>query len=229
MILNDMIGVIIQARMGSTRLPGKVLLQIAGRPLLEHVIGRLDNIQNKVQVVIATSTEKQDDVIANYCDSHFISFFRGSKKDVLGRYYECSKKYEFNHIVRLTADNPFTDILELECLINSHIEEDNDYTHSFGGLPIGVGAEIFSFNALEKSFYEGHEPNHREHVNEYIQEHPDIFKIGELKVPESKNYPSLRLTVDTKEDYLNACHIAEKHLGGWVSTEEAINICLHSV
>ena len=123
----------------------------------------------------------------------------------------------------------FTDIDELDRLIELHISEENDYTHSFGYLPLGVGAEVFTYNALERSFHEGQSPNHREHVNEYIQENPDKFIIGQLKISKDKTCPDLRLTVDTEEDYQRACHIAEHAHGDWLTTAEAIDLCLHSV
>ncbi len=225
--VND-IGIIIQARMGSTRLPGKVLKLINGQPLLSHVLNRLSSLKNSVDIVIATSIEPSDDVILDYCNKYNVSCFRGSETDVLSRYYDCAKKNKFNHIVRLTADNPFTDIEELEHLIDVHLREKNDYTHSFGDLPIGVGAEIFTFNALESSHFEGHDENHREHVNEYIQERPNIFKIYQLDIPNEKKCSKLRLTVDTEDDYKKACFIAEKTGNGLVGTEEAIKICLRS-
>jgi len=221
------IGIIIQARMGSTRLPGKVMKLIAGMPLLEHVIKRLEGLNSNVEIVIATSLESQDDVIQHYCRDNDINCFRGDEEDVLSRYYEAAKKYNFKHIVRLTADNPFTDIEELDRLIRLHVNDSNDYTHSFGDLPIGVGAEIFSFDALGKSHFEGYEYHHREHVNEYIQERPNIFKIKKLDITKNKICSELRLTVDTEDDYRNACFIAEKTSGRLVTTEEVIKICLH--
>jgi spore coat polysaccharide biosynthesis protein SpsF len=125
--------------------------------------------------------------------------------------------------VRLTADNPFTDVEELDRLIDRHLAENNDYTHSFGVLPLGVGAEIFTRAALEQSSRDGHAPNHREHVNEYVQENPHIFRIGKLDVAANKNHPEISLTVDTEEDYLRACRIAGRSPGRWISTLEALD------
>jgi spore coat polysaccharide biosynthesis protein SpsF len=128
-------------------------------------------------------------------------------------------------VVRLTADNPFTDIEELDRLIDMHVREGNDYTHSFGVMPIGVGAEIFSRAALERSDREGHAPHHREHVNEYVQEHPELFRTGHLAVAATKARPDLSMTVDTEDDYARACHIAEAASGTWITTIEAIAVC----
>lgn len=211
--------------MGSTRLPGKVLLPIARRPLLAHVLGRLAELQHSAQVVVATSTETVDDVIEAFCSDTGVACFRGSETDVLARYRECALAYGFDPVVRLTADNPFTDVVELDRLIRLHPGAGNDYTHSFGMMPQGVGAEIFSFAALERSYREGHAPNHREHVNEYIQENPALFRIGQLDVPVAKRHPQLRLTVDTEEDYQRACRIADLAEGRWLYTEEAIALC----
>jgi len=219
------VGVIIQARMGSTRLPGKVLKPIAGKVLLDHVLSRLSLLAYPVEVVVATSRLPQDDAIAQHCESRGVTVFRGSETDVLERYYRCACENGFEDVVRLTADNPFTDMEELQRLIEQHLAQHNDYTHSFGSMPLGVGAEIFTFAALKKSVLEGHAHNHHEHVNEYIQENPDIFKIGVLEVPAAKCRPDLRLTVDTEDDYQRACAIARFAPDRWVGTEEAIQLC----
>lgn len=214
--------------MGSTRLPGKVLKPIAGKALLDHVVGRLHMLKYPVKVVVATSDLPLDSAIVHFCQSKDVEFFQGSESDVLDRYYQCARHHSFTDVVRLTADNPFTDIDELQRLIEQHLAQRNDYTHSFGSMPLGVGAEIFTFSALEKSAQEGHAANHREHVNEYIQENPNVFRIGSLEVSASKKQPDLRLTVDTPEDYLRACSIAEHAPGRWISSEEAIKLCSHS-
>lgn len=214
--------------MGSTRLPGKVLKPIAGKVLLDHVLGRLSLLAYPLKVVVATSDLPQDDAIAQHCLSRGVAVFRGNETDVLDRYDQCARENGFEHIVRLTADNPFTDMEELQRLIEQHLIQHNDYTHSFGSMPLGVGAEIFTFAALERSAQEGHAPNHREHVNEYILENPILFRIGVLEVAEAKKCPDLRLTVDTEDDYRHACAIAAHATDHWLRTEEAIQLCLHS-
>lgn len=214
--------------MGSTRLPGKVLRPIAGKLLLDHVLDRLSLLAYPVSVVVATSDLPQDDAIAQYCQSRGATTFRGSETDVLNRYYQCAKEHSFEHVVRLTADNPFTDMEELQRLIELHLAQHNDYTHSFGSMPLGIGAEIFTFAALERSAQEGRAPNHREHVNEYIQEHPDNFRVGMLEIPAAKRCPDLRLTVDTEDDYQRACAVAGRACDRWIGTEEAIQACSRS-
>lgn len=219
------VGVVIQARMGSTRLPGKVLRLIGERPLLGHVIDRSALIAHPVKVVVATSVEMRDQSIADWCAANAVDCFRGSEQDVLDRYWQCAYQYGFDHIVRLTADNPFTDVEELDRLLEFHLRGDYDYSHSFGQMPLGVGGEIFSRAALERSHIEGHAWNHREHVNEFIEEHPQSFNIGRLQVPASKCAPSLRMTVDTLEDWQRASWLVEVTGGRKVGTEEAIRLC----
>ena len=219
------LGIVIQARMGSARLPGKVMLPIGGRPLLDHVVGRLSLLNNKAITVVATGTGIQNDVIVEHCRALGVQSFRGSEHDVLDRYVTCAQTYGLDHVVRLTADNPFTDIEELDRLIDLHLHEGNDYTHSFGVMPIGVGAEIFTYSALAKSGREARDANHREHVNEYVQENSHIFRIGHLDVPPEKRRPEISLTVDTKEDYLRACRVADRAGSRWSTTMESIAAC----
>jgi spore coat polysaccharide biosynthesis protein SpsF len=219
------IGTIIQTRMGSSRLPGKILQPIAGKPLLDHILGRLTGLRHGVHIVVATSEQRRDDVVASFCAERAVDCFRGSEDDVLGRYYKCARARGFEQVVRLTADNPFTDIAELDRLIQFHLEHGYDYSCSSESLPIGVGAEIFTFAALERSFREGNAQHYREHVNEYVLEHPELFRIGRLSVPKNKHRPDVRLTVDTQEDLDRARFVAAGATGSWITTEEAIALC----
>lgn len=218
------IGIIIQARLGSKRLPGKVLKPIGDKTLLEYIMYRLQRLTTQAQIVIATSEEKKDDTLAAFCKERGYICFRGSEENVLERYYLCAKQYKFDHIVRLTADNPFVDVEELDRLIDCHIENSADYTKSFDALPCGVGAEIFTFAALEQDYMESSQPNHFEHVNEYIWENPQKFKIVDMHTAKEKSRPEIRLTVDTEEDYQRACYIAGCSSNEYISTEEAINL-----
>lgn len=220
-----MTGIIIQARTGSTRLPGKILKVINDRTLLDHIIDRLKELEEKAVVVIATSTLPGDDAVEQFCKEKGVLCFRGSESNVLSRYYECAKEHGFSHIVRLTADNPFVDVTEVDRLIAYHKECGNEFTESFSQLPIGVGAEIFSFSALEEDMKKASMPHHFEHVDEYILENMDKFKTGTLQVPESKCMPEVRLTVDTQEDYEKACYIAAHCKTGLATTEEAVFLC----
>jgi spore coat polysaccharide biosynthesis protein SpsF len=146
----------------------------------------------------------------------------------LDRYLQCARICGFEHIVRLTADNPFTDVPELERLVQLHFHGGFDYTHSFGFLPVGVGAEVITWPALLRSHVEGLLSHHREHVNEYIQENPGLFKIGVLNVPPDKWAPHLRLTIDTEEDWRRADALVSETHGPWLTTQEAIRLCSSS-
>lgn len=218
-------GIILQARIGSSRLPGKILKPLGSKLMLEHIIYRVSFIRHSVQLVLATSILSRDDVLASFCQSHFVNCFRGNEHDVLERYYQCAQQYEFDHVIRLTSDNPFVDIEELDRLIDLHFKRDADYSHSFNVLPVGSGAEIFTFETLKRSFTDGIKPNHREHVNEYIQENPALFHIETLQAIPSKNRKDIRLTVDTEKDYQKACFIVKHSKSDYITTEEAIDLC----
>lgn len=223
------IGIIIQARMGSNRLPDKVLKKIGNKNLLEHILFRLSKLKQPTKIVIATTTLEKDNVIKQFCEKNNINIFRGSESNVLERYYLCAKENHFEHIIRLTGDNPFIDIEELDNLINLHLNTKVDYSHSSGYLPKGTGAEIFTFEALEQSYILGIKSNHKEHVNEYIQENNEKFSISELKVNEEKNRPEISLTVDTQDDYNKACFIVENSKNEYIEIQEAIKLCLQYV
>ena len=223
------IGIIIQARMGSTRLPGKVLKKIGDKNLLEHILYRLSKLKREVKVVIATSDLSKDNELERFCLNNKTLCFRGSEQNVLQRYYLCAKENNFSHIVRLTGDNPFVDIEELDNLIDLHINSHSDYSRSFSVLPKGVGGEIFTFSALELSYKHGKKDNHLEHVNEYIEENEDQFTVSELEVFKEKNRPEISLTVDTAEDYKKACYIVNHSAEEYITTQEAIKLCLQFV
>ncbi|HEY8119606.1 MAG TPA: NTP transferase domain-containing protein [Methylophilaceae bacterium] len=225
-LIKDNVGIILQARMGSSRLPGKVLLPFGNTTLLGWIISRIKNLPWKL--VVATSSETRDDAIAEYCAEQGVECFRGSEQDVLDRYYQCAKTFAFEHAVRLTADNPFPDTDELARLIRYHIEGRYDYSHNIGKLPVGVGAEIFSMKELETSWKDGQKPHHREHVNEYILEQSESFKIGYLEPLADRQSPALAFTIDTDADYqrIHACATKIEHTP--ITTEDLINQCTSS-
>lgn len=221
-----MIGIIIQARMGSSRLPGKILKKIGQKTLLEHIFYRLLFLRHNARIVLATSNLPQDDVVEEFCLSRGITCFRGSELNVLERYFFCARRFGFKHIVRLTADNPFIDVEELDRLIELHLNVESDYAHSFQALPIGVGSEIFTFQALEISHRFSDKPHHFEHVDEYILDNPSKFQIALLEVSQEKSRNDIRLTVDTEEDYRRACYIVENSKDEYITTQEAIELCM---
>ena len=218
-----MIGAIIQARMGSNRLPGKILKQIGGKPLLEHILYRMSFLQHAAGIVVATTENPLDDPVEEFCRRNEVSFFRGSEENVLQRYCLAARAGGFSHVVRLTGDNPFVDIAELDRLIDLHLSANADYSSCVEGLPVGVGAEIFTFAALQDSLEHASAPHHFEHVNEYLLENKDRFRIACLEIPAAKR-SSARLTVDTEGDYRRACFIAAHAVTDPVSCAEAVEL-----
>jgi spore coat polysaccharide biosynthesis protein SpsF len=215
--------------MSSTRLPGKVLMNLDGKPMLACILSRLAKLKGVATIVVATSDSSADKIIEKFCNCNSVLCYRASEHNVLERYYLCAKHYNFNHVVRLTADNPFLDIQELERLIGFHLENTSDYTHSFSSLPVGVGAEIFTRASLFKAYSEAKKIHHLEHVNEYFIENPDVFKTMTTQVYGKKNRPDVRLTVDTEEDYKKICFIVEESGTELVGTEQAIELCTQFV
>lgn len=213
-VVKTQIGIVLQARMGSTRLPGKVLMPLGDTTILGWIVRRLRDLP--WPLVIATSDQMQDNAIAHQCEQIGVQCFRGNEQDVLDRFYQCAVACRFEHVIRLTGDNPCPDIEVLQQLVALHLSSIADYTHSIGELPIGVGAEIFKFETLEDSWREGHAVHHREHVNEFLLEQPSRFRIVKLAVPASKHAPYLRLTIDSQEDY--------QRIAGYLSDEVDVNI-----
>jgi spore coat polysaccharide biosynthesis protein SpsF len=220
------VGIILQARMGSSRLPGKVLKPFFHTTLLGWILDRLAALP--WSVVTATSHDIRDDPIERFCKLRGALCFRGDELDVLDRYYRCAKFFGFDHVVRLTGDNPFPDISILRKLIKLHISKMADYTYSFGVLPIGVGAEIFSLEALERSWLEGCEVHHREHVNEFILENQRMFRVETLHIPAKLHCSKLKLTIDTLEDYERILNYFATPPGIQVGTRELIEQCSSS-
>lgn len=196
-------GIIIQARMTSTRLPGKVMLELCGRPVLKQLIERLKHAENQIPIIIATTDNETDNVIADFAVKELLGLFRGSEEDVLSRYYLAAKNYDLDTVVRITSDCPLYDPFVLDEMLELfRHEKDLDYlsnTLNNRTYPRGLDTEIFTFGALEKSYYEAKDADCREHVTPYIYRNMDKFKLKEYLSHE--NHSELRWTLDTKEDY----------------------------
>ena len=194
---------IVQARMGSTRFPGKVLKKIKNKPLIDYVIGRLKLSRSIDQIIIATSIKSQDDLIVNYAKEKGIKFFRGSEEDVLSRYYNAAKENNADVIVRITSDCPLIDPDIIDDLIANHIKNKADYTANIikRTYPRGFDVEVFSIKSLIKSFDEADKKYYREHVTPYIREHPEKFKLYNIEAGNKLRRPEIRITVDTIEDF----------------------------
>lgn len=203
--------------MQSTRLPGKSVLPLAGKPLLYHVIERAQAIQNITNVVVAIPDDDENDrlaVIAKQCNANV---FRGSLHNVLERYYLAYRQYEGSYIVRITADNPFTDSFFASVALEEAMRTHADLC-AIKNLPLGTGVEVIASTALEAAYVNSTKPYHFEHVTPYIKENPDRFKLHYFDVAYTNPFPSLRLTVDTREDYILAQAIYDALYKGSVFT-----------
>jgi spore coat polysaccharide biosynthesis protein SpsF len=191
---------IIQARMGSTRLPGKVLADIHGHPMLWHVLERLKNTQTLDEIVVATSVERADDVIVAFCRNHQFACFRGSEMDVLDRYYQAALKYGADVIVRITSDCPLIDPGVTDKTVKAFLEQQPDYASNSlqRSYPRGLDTEVIACPALERAWRNACIPYQRVHVTPYIYENPSEFKI--VSVAGERDYSAHRWTVDTAED-----------------------------
>lgn len=197
------VAAIIQARYGSTRLPGKVLKKLAGQPMLAHVVNRVKPAETINDVIVATTKLPADDGIVQLCRERGWSCFRGSEADVLDRYYRAAFEYQAPIIVRITADCPLIDPRVTDSAVKAHLNSGADYTslNNKSGFPRGLDTEVFSFEALEKAHREARQDYEREHVTPYIYKHPDTFKIQSVRATGKLKRPDLRLTVDTEEDF----------------------------
>ncbi len=188
---------VIQARMGSKRLPGKVLAKLNGKPLLLFLLERLKFSRRVDKFLVATSTLPEDDPIVDLLRDNGYQVFRGHHLDVLDRIYKASSLYGADFVVRITADNPLTDIGYMDEAVLIAVLSKADYV-GIVGLPIGMACEVVSFRALKEAYLEAKAPYQREHVTPYINENPDRFKVVYIKAEEGLK--ELRLTVDYPED-----------------------------
>jgi spore coat polysaccharide biosynthesis protein SpsF len=203
--------IIIQARMGSTRLPGKVLKQLGHSTVLDYVVTRCRAVKKASEVIVATSTLPQDDLLVEWCKQKGILFFRGSQDDVLSRYYECAKHYQPDYIIRVTSDCPFIDYELIDQFIGQMEISPVDNVLLEGELPRGLASEIFAFSAIEYMNQHGKELRHREHVTYYAYEHPKEFRSTVIQINPTLRHPEFRITLDTEEDYAMLKCIADSY------------------
>jgi len=210
--MNKRVVAIVQARMGSTRLPGKVLKKILGKPLVEYLIERINSSQMINDLVIATTTNRCDDAIVDYCRTHHIKYYRGSEEDVLSRYMEAAESYKAEVIVRICSDSPLVDPLLIDELVREFLLKypSCDYLSNTikQTYPLGMNIEVFSFESLQKTYKNAKSQYEKEHVTPYIYYNPHQFKICEKHY--QHDLSMLRLTVDVAEDFELVKTILEK-------------------
>lgn len=193
--------IVVSARMASSRCPGKALAPLAGRPLLEVLLDRMAAVRGVDGVVLATSVKADNDPLVEVARSAGFEAFRGDEDDVLRRHVDCARALGADHVVRVTGDNPLTDVETIELLVARHGREGADYTYVPGdALLMGILSEVISRPALERSWERG-EPRHRsELMTLYIKEHPQEFRVVTAELPGGLYRPEYRLTVDEPED-----------------------------
>jgi spore coat polysaccharide biosynthesis protein SpsF len=191
---------VVQARMGSSRLPGKVMKDLSGEPMLARVVKRVSRAATLNKVVIATSAEPGDQVIADFCDAHSVAVFRGSELDVLDRYYQAARAHAADVIVRITSDCPLIEPRVLDRVVSEFQNSRPDYASNtlVRTYPRGLDVEVVSITGLERAWHEASKPYQRVHVMPYFYENPTLFRC--LNVSSEQNYSEYRWTVDTPED-----------------------------
>jgi len=196
---------IVQARLTSNRLPAKIFLPGAGKSLIDHLIERLNFSKKITKVIIATPKVKDH----NYFKDHFIkkiNIFYGSELDVLERYYFCAKKYKSEIIIRITSDCPLMDHRIIDKMIFLFLKNKCDYLSNVHPpcFPDGFDIEIFTFEALEKAYFQAKKKFEREHVTPFIWDNQNLFKINNYTLDKIENnlYEKYRLTLDYLEDFI---------------------------
>jgi spore coat polysaccharide biosynthesis protein SpsF (cytidylyltransferase family) len=191
---------IIQARLGSTRLPGKVLLDLEGRTVLEHVVRRVKSSKHVDDVIVATTINMDDLEIVKLCTNLGIRVYCGSEDDVLDRYYQTARRFKADHIVRITSDCPLIDPVVIDEVIKLHFLDEADYSTNTikETYPDGEDVEVFTFEALKQTWKNANLASEREHVTPYLRKNP-AFKIASLE--SKKDLSNKRWTLDNPEDY----------------------------
>lgn len=175
-------------------------MKLGDRCILEILLERLKKSKKLDDIIVATTIKKEDNAIVELCNSLGVNVFRGSEKDVLDRFYNASKFYSGDVIVRITGDNPLTSIELIDKQVEYLLKNNFDYV-STKNIILGLSSEVFTFDALEKAWKNAKEKYQREHVTPYIYENPNLFKVFYLEPPEYLKREGIRLTIDTIKDF----------------------------
>jgi len=195
--------IITQARMSSTRLPGKIMKQVLGRSLLEYHIERLKRVKETENLIVATTDKSVDDTIVDMCENLGVSSFRGSEEDVLSRYHEAASEFRADTVVRVTSDCPLIDPAVIDQVIRAYKSRKSGVVYASNNLrhtyPRGMDCEVFSFDVLAETAREATEQSDREHVTPFIYRQPERY--GLISVTYDRDCSKHRWTVDTPEDF----------------------------
>ena len=196
----------VQARTGSTRLPGKTIKEICGKPMLLLMLERLSQSKYIDEIVVATSTTENDDVIYDLAQKNGYGVFRGSEFDCLDRHYQAAKKFNANFVCKIPSDCPLIDPEVVDKVILFFLQNSNNYDYVSNlhppTFPDGLDVEIFHLSVLEKASKGATDSNHREHTTTFIWSQPSRFRIGNISMPNDENlFLTQRWTVDYPEDF----------------------------
>ncbi len=195
---------VIQARMGSTRLAGKVMKEIMNKPMIQHIYNRLNEVKTVDEVVIATTLDTRDKVIVEFAKKNGIKCYAGSEKDLVDRMYQTADRFEATAIIRVTADCPLVDPVIVESVASTLLDYDYDYVSTWTpqsrSYPHGLDVDGYSMKCLKRLWHEVKDPLLREWIPFNIHEHPHEFHVKVL--PNDEDLSGLRLTVDYEEDLI---------------------------
>jgi spore coat polysaccharide biosynthesis protein SpsF len=196
------LGIIIQARTGSSRFPKKIFEKINGISVIQSHVNQLKFSKFAENLIIATTNKKDDELVVKFAIKNNLDYFCGDENDVLDRYYNCAKKFKLSDIIRVSSDAPLIDPKILDKTTEYYLKNDYDYVSNFyqKTFPIGNEVEIFHYNVLENCWKFAEKPSEREHVTPYIYNNPKKFNIGFIKFAE--NLSHLHWTIDRKEDLI---------------------------
>lgn len=197
------VGAIVEARMTSSRLPGKHLLPVLGEPIIGHLINRLRSIPLIDEVIVAMTLRPEDDVLENYVTTIGASVFRGEEDDVMGRVLSAAQNSKTDIICEVTGDCPIIDVSLTEQVIKTYFANEASYVNNgkFSGLPDGMSCQVFSTETLAKSAFMTKEPLDREHVTLHIKRNPELFRAIYLVAEKFIQWPELAVTLDERSDY----------------------------
>ena len=205
---------IIQARMGSVRLPGKSMMDLCGKPLIGHILERVKRVTKIDQIVVATSTNVENDPLENLALKYEVECFRGSEDDLLRRYYDAAMKFNASTVLRLPADNVCPEPFAYDRLIEYHVKSNNDFSSNICGFmgekwPDGIGIEAIEFESLKHAHEHNHRSDQREHVAlnfyDYINDcfpSGSLYSVGTIPCPKEISRPDISLDINTNEDFV---------------------------
>jgi len=197
------VGIVIQARLGSTRLPAKILKPLQGKTVLEYCVDNMRSVRGIGSVVVATTTSEQDDSLVDFCGKKKIDFFRGSETNVLERYVHAAEAYRLDAVVRITSDCPFSDPFVVEDVLKTFLSKPCDLASNVidRTYPRGLDTEIVRTECLKELLAMHPDSFYLEHVTPYFYEHPEKYKLISVTAEAKLRHPEYRICIDTPEDY----------------------------